>query len=228
MSRNYQHRLMLCILLTATALAGCSPQSGGPSVWLDQPLDGRTFPMGPVTILAHAADVDGLQSIEFRVDGAPVGEVAVDAERFGEAGIEWLPPGPGTYSLEVVALDAAGGRGSSARVTIIVADASLLALTTPTPTPWTPVKVTGVTCGPGVTVKVDFEVTSPSGVVSVEVFSTYTATDESKLTFTAPYPLTVKDTLWLDEGEPDSVNRPHLVGVKAILLGQSMPVFGYE
>ncbi len=102
-------------LLTVTALAGCSPQSGGPRVWIDQPLDGRTFPVGPVTLLAHAADVDGLQSIEFRIDDAPVGEVAVDAERFGEAGLEWLPPGPGTYSLEVVALNAAGGRGTSAR-----------------------------------------------------------------------------------------------------------------
>ena len=87
---NHRHalRLLLCTLLTVTALAGCSPQSGGPRVWVDQPLDGRTFPMGPVTLLAHAVDVDGLQSIEFRIDDAPVGEVAVDAERFGEAGTE--------------------------------------------------------------------------------------------------------------------------------------------
>jgi hypothetical protein len=107
---NHRHalRLPLCALLTVASLAGCSPQSSGPRVWVDQPLDGRTFPMGPVTLLAHAADVDGLQSIEFRVDDVPVGEVALDAERFSEAGLVWLPPGPGTYGLEVVALDAAG------------------------------------------------------------------------------------------------------------------------
>jgi len=226
MSRNHQHRLLLCTLLTVTALAGCSPQSGGPRVWLDQPLDGQTFPMGPVTLLAHAADLDGLQAIEFRIDGAPVGEVAVDAERFGEAGIEWLPPGPGTYSLEVAALDSIGARGSSARVTIIIADASLLAYGTPTPAPAKApsIVVTGITCGPKHTVKVDFEVTSPSGVVSVEVFSTYTATHESKLSFTAPYPLSVQDALWLDEITPDTFDRPHQVNVVAMVVGQPKPV----
>ena len=229
MSRNHQHRLLLCILLTVTALAGCSPQSGGPRVWLDQPLDGRTFPMGPVTLLAHAADLDGLQAIEFRIDGAPVGEVAVDAESFGEAGIEWTPPGPGMYSLEVVALDSIGARGSSARVTIIVADASLMAYGTPTPTAATAslIKITNVTCGPDYKVKVDFEVNSPIGVESIELFSTYIATNESKLAFLAPYPITVKDSLWLDEDFVDDVDRPHQVGLKVTFAHLEFPVFAY-
>ena len=182
--------------------------------------------MGPVTLLAHAADADRLQSIEFRIDGAPVGMIAIDAERFGEAGLEWLPPGPGTYSLDVVALNAGGGRGSSARVEIIIADASQLSYGTPTPAPANApsIVITGITCGPKYTVNVDFEVTSPSGVVSVEIFSTYTATTESKLTFTAPYPLTVKDSLLLDEGDPDFLDRPHQVNVVAILVDQPKPV----
>jgi hypothetical protein len=178
--------------------------------------------MGPVTLLAHAADVDGLRSIEFRIDDAPVGEVAVGAERFGEAGFEWLPPGPGTYSLEVVALDAAGGRGTSARVKIIIADASQMSYGTPTPAPANvpSIVITGVTCDPGYTAKVDFEVSSPSGVASVEIYSTYTAAGRNERTYTAPYPLTVKDTLWLDEEDPDFLDRPHQVVVVAKLVGQ--------
>jgi hypothetical protein len=212
----------LVALLTGTALAGCSPQSGGPRVWVDQPLDGRSFPLGPVTLLAHAVDVDGLRSIEFRIDDAPVGEVSVDAERFGEAGFEWLPPGPGTYSLEVVAVNAAGGRGTSARVTIIIADAGLLSYGTPTPAPANvpSIVITGITCGPQYTVKVDFEVSSPGGVISVEIYSAYTAAGRNERTYTAPYPLTVKDTLWVDEEDPDFLDRPHQVVVVAKLVGQ--------
>lgn len=222
MSHRHFLRLMLSPLLLVVGLSGCSPQSGGPRVWVDQPLEGETLPMGRVTLLAHAADVDGLRSIEFRVDDAPVGEVAVDAERFGEAGLEWLPPGPGTYSLEVVAFDAAGGRGTSARVTIIIADASLLSYGTPTPAPANvpSIVITGITCGPKYTVKVDFEVSSPGGVISVEIYSAYTAAGRNERTYTTPYPLTVKDTLWLDEEDPDFLDRPHQVVVVAKLVGQ--------
>jgi hypothetical protein len=146
----------------------------------------------------------------------------VDAERFGEAELEWLPPGPGTYGLEVVALDAAGGRGTSARVTIIVADASLLSYGTPTPAPANvpSIVITGITCGPKYTVKVDFEVSSPSGVISVEIYSAYTAAGRNERTYMAPYPLTVKDTLWVDEERPDFLDRPHQFVVVAQLVGQ--------
>jgi len=228
---NLRHalRLLLSIVLTGPVLAGCSPQAGGPRAWLDQPLDGQTFPLGPIALMAHAADADGLRSVEFMVDGESVGQVTVPAERFGEAGLEWLPPGVGTYSLEVVALDAGGGRGTSARVTIIVADAGLLAYGTPTPTPakTDAILITGVTCGPAYTVKVDFEVTSATGVESIELFSTYTATNESKLTFLAPYPTFVKDSLWLDEDFADDIDRPHQVGLMVFYPNLEFPAYTY-
>ena len=51
--RRLRHQaILLCAALVVTLLGGCSPRSGGPRVWLDQPLDGRTLPMGPVTLLA--------------------------------------------------------------------------------------------------------------------------------------------------------------------------------
>ena len=78
--------------------------------------------------------------------------------------------------------------------------------------------ITNVSCGPEYTVKVDFEVNSPVGVIERRalISSTYRWTKESKLAFTAPYPLSVKNTLWLDEKAADDVDRPHEVVVVAI------------
>lgn len=229
MNRRQAWRVPLGMLLIISGLVGCSPKTGGPRVWLDQPLDGRTFALGPIPLLAHAADPDGLRSIEFLIDGSAVGQVMTDGARFGEAALDWLPPAPGTYTLEVVAFDTEGAPGSSAQVAVIVAAADLLAYGTPTPTPAasSPIVISAVTCGPAYTVKVDFEVTSPTGVESIELFSTYVATNESKLTFQAPYPTLVQDTLWLDEDRADDIDRPHQVGLKVYYPGQEFPAFGY-
>lgn len=225
MSDSRLKRLLLGAALAAAALSGCAPAEGGPRTWIDQPLAGQTFAVGPIALLAHAADADGLRAIEFSVDGEPVGQVAVEAERFGEASLEWRPPGPGTYTLEVVGLDSAGRRGSPASVTIVVADASLLALASPTSPPAS--VITGVTCGPDYTVRVDFEIASTLGVERIELASTYRWTPPSQLVYTAPYPQQVKDSLWLDESEADEVDRVHEVVLSVYIAGLEFPFYAY-
>jgi hypothetical protein len=217
--------MLLCLALAGAWLAACASQAAGPRAWIDRPLDGQTLPLGPVTLQAHAADADGLRAIEFRLDGEPIGEVAVDAVRFGEASLEWQPPAPGTYLLEVVALDTGGRRGAAARVTLVVADGSLLSLPTPTAPP--DVVITGVTCGPAYSVRVDFEVAGSLAVERIELFSTHATAAGSRLVFQAPYPSSVNDSLWLDEASADEIDRPHQVRLEVYYPNLEFPALAY-
>ncbi len=109
---------LACILL----LSACGQSGHGPSTWLDRPLHGMHFQLGPVILHAHASDADGISAIHFYVDGDVVAEMDVSAGQFGEAIYQWNPPAAGTYTIHAVGLDANANRGSSSSVVITVGE----------------------------------------------------------------------------------------------------------
>jgi len=137
--------VFIAAALVVSNLAACNlplpGQGPGPMTWIDRPLDGDHVPLAPVTIQAHASDAEGVATIEFYVGESLLEAVEVGGKRLGDAGLEWMPPAPGEYTILVRAADAQGNFGSSVSARIIVRDqpealgTSVLSLpTTATPT----------------------------------------------------------------------------------------------
>jgi hypothetical protein len=134
------------IVLAMLLPSACSmpSQSEGPSTWIDQPLDGAHFPVGMITLQAHASDKDGVTSIQFFVDGKLLQSSPASGQRLGEAMIEWTPTGPGTYLISASAVDGKGNAGDKTSVQITVGEVSL----TGTPTPAGNITATFITTTP--------------------------------------------------------------------------------
>ena len=118
-------RSIIClaaVLVLTLALAACGAPGRGPRTWLDRPLDGSKHPLGPITILAHSSDADGVASFEFFIDQGSLATVAAAGGRLGEATVEWTPTEPGTYTVGARATDSAGNVGSEATSVITVGD----------------------------------------------------------------------------------------------------------
>ncbi|MGD2252174.1 MAG: Ig-like domain-containing protein [Anaerolineales bacterium] len=111
-----------CILTCAIFLASCGQSAEGPSTWLDRPLHGMHFDLGPIILHAHASDADGISRILFYVDSDLVAELEVSAAQLGEAIFHWNPPAAGTYTIHAVGVDAFSNRGSSGSVVITVGE----------------------------------------------------------------------------------------------------------
>jgi hypothetical protein len=104
-------------LLLACLLAACGGPvpAGGPYVWIDAPTDGLRVPVGqPVQIEGHASYTEGIASIEVWVNGGllRVEENPPSEGNLAHFGQSWMPPGPGDYTIQVVAI-AADGSGSA-------------------------------------------------------------------------------------------------------------------
>ena len=95
-------------------LLGCTTAGGGPQTWIDFPLNNSTVPLARLSITAHATHADGVTMIMFSVDGDEKAAVDVGGGRLEDATFEWIPPGPGRYSLEAYGLDASGNEGMRA------------------------------------------------------------------------------------------------------------------
>jgi len=122
------NRRILLACLALLLLGACQPTmremgvASGPRAWIDTPLDGARVPSGvPISITAHAS-LSSAARMELLVNGTAVGELSMAhrAEGLVEATGQWLPPGPGTYSLSVRALAADGTAGISEPVQLIV------------------------------------------------------------------------------------------------------------
>jgi hypothetical protein len=116
-------RLLAWLSLLALALAACTfpvpgtpiASSSGLRVWLDQPPDGGTLPVGTFTLRAHARDAggSGVQTITFLVSsGGPpvtVGSVTTDpTQPLVMAEFEWNASLPGDYAIQAQAFDREG------------------------------------------------------------------------------------------------------------------------
>jgi len=125
--------IVRCVMVFAVAslMAACGASTLGPTTWLDRPLDGATLPLGPVTIQAHASDVDGVASLEFFVDDTPLVSVPTEGFRLCEATAAWNPTEPGVYKIYARATDPQGNVGPYATSMVTVGQ---LSLATPIPT----------------------------------------------------------------------------------------------
>jgi hypothetical protein len=98
--------------------------------WFDAPLPNSTFPLGPVQILGHASDPDGLSQFEFSADGSanllPSPNASDSLVTFTYL---WTPSGPGTYPLLLRAMDPLGNWSEYAETVVVIAEEA-----TPTPT----------------------------------------------------------------------------------------------
>lgn len=101
-------------------LSACSASGAGPQTWIDWPLDNTRVPLEPLIMQAHASDSNGVRSLVFMVSGTQIGFSAVSGGRLETASIEWAPPGPGTYTVQVYAVDTAGNQGATATSLVIV------------------------------------------------------------------------------------------------------------
>jgi hypothetical protein len=122
------------LLLALLAAVSCAAPGQGPMTWLDRPLDGSHLPLGPVTILAHASDTDGVASFEFFIDGNPLATVPGGGGRLGNATAGWTPTEPGTYTVGARATDSGGNTGSEATSVVTVGEVSTLSPTAPAET----------------------------------------------------------------------------------------------
>ncbi len=101
------HRFILLFALVVV-LAGCEMPSGfeGTNAWIDVPVDGITVPEGEIiNIEGHASSPEGMTKIEIWINGElffEIGDPPTEGKlsRFSQ---EWLPPGPGEYTIQVLA-----------------------------------------------------------------------------------------------------------------------------
>jgi hypothetical protein len=111
------------LTVAALALAGCTfpvpgtpiAPSSGLRVWLDQPPDGGTRPLGTFTLRAHARDAggSGVETITFLISsGGPpvtVGSVTTDPSLpLTMAEFDWNASTPGEYAIQAQAFDREG------------------------------------------------------------------------------------------------------------------------
>lgn len=121
---------LLFIFLVTLLISSCSSTPSGTYVWIDVPVDGLSYPeVQPVNVEGHATSGAGIDRVELFVDGDLWTTIddppSVDTLASFEA--EWLPPGPGSYSIHAVAYgpDGAPSEYDETRIT--------LGMDTPTP-----------------------------------------------------------------------------------------------
>jgi hypothetical protein len=141
--------LYAVVILAGWSFTACGASTQGPTTWMDRPLDGTHFPMGAIKIQAHASDANGVASIEFYVSENQLASIPAGGVRLAQAGIDWMPPGPGSYTLIARAVDTRGNSGPQANVLIVVDD--LVVTITPTPAPGKIITPSSLPSGQGIT-----------------------------------------------------------------------------
>lgn len=128
--------LGLAILSVSCNLPGIASSSArGPRAWIDKPLDGTTLPIGPVEVISHGSDSNGIAEMVLLVNGESVRTDANIADTqlvtFNQI---WEPSQAGTYTLEVLARNNAGEENRSKPVTITIGEQTEAPITEITPT----------------------------------------------------------------------------------------------
>ncbi len=107
-----------------SATVAVKVDNNAPTVSISSPSAGATV-SGTPTVTASAADAVGVQSVQFRVDGANVGS----ADTTSPYSLAWNTTGltDGEHTLSAVARDAVGNTRTSANVTVTVDNDGLVA-----------------------------------------------------------------------------------------------------
>jgi hypothetical protein len=125
-------RTILAAAILIGLAAGCSlpatPSPGPSQVWILQPADGASLPLGPVPIKFQGASFTGIEAFEVSFNGIPLGDITPLSSGsggpdygtmfYGEA--TWEPVMGGDYTLQVRARNAAGQYSPSAEVQVTV------------------------------------------------------------------------------------------------------------
>ncbi len=125
-------------VLSLMLLTACGPQAllqvgsaAGNQAWIDAPLAGSHLPLAAIEIVAHAASPDGVASFEISLNGQLLAKTDPDPASMDKTMMytrySWQPPAPGTYRIEVKAIDRNNQPGPPAQVVVVVGE--------PTPTP---------------------------------------------------------------------------------------------
>jgi len=125
-------RFLSVLILFVLLAAGCGGTASGTYVWIDVPVDGLFYPdIQPVNVEGHATSREGIARVELFVDGelwTTFDDPPVEGD-LASFQAEWLPPGPGSYTIHAVAYgpDGAPSEYDETRIT--------LGMDTPTPVP---------------------------------------------------------------------------------------------
>lgn len=120
-------------------VAGCSlmngPKTGGggdPITWIDQPLDGSSFPVGNVQVLIHASYPSGVSAIRLDVNGTTLKSSAPDSTQGTLAQVQyvWSPSSPGNYTLQAYAAGSNNLWGPPAQAVVSITGAQTPVATT--------------------------------------------------------------------------------------------------
>ena len=104
-------KYLIAILLVTLLITGCGGKPSGTYVWIDVPVDGLTYAeVQPVKVKGHAAGRAGIAKIELFVDGELWTTIddPPHVEELASFEAEWLPPGPGLYTIHAVAYSSDG------------------------------------------------------------------------------------------------------------------------
>jgi hypothetical protein len=125
MNRDRNLRMIFTLGMLALVLAACSPgpDAGGPTVWIDVPVNGLNVAEGePVNIEGHASHASGIERVEVWADGA-LAATLEDLDAYGTLSTfnaSWTPTAPGEHTLQAIAFTSAGeaSEPDSARITV--------------------------------------------------------------------------------------------------------------
>jgi len=130
MSSINSTRFFVVLILFTLLAAGCGGTASGTYVWIDVPVDGLSYPeVQPVKVEGHAAGREGIARVELFVDGelwTTIDDPPTEDD-LASFEAEWLPPGPGSYTIHAIAYgpDGAPSEYDETRIT--------LGVETPTP-----------------------------------------------------------------------------------------------
>jgi hypothetical protein len=123
----------LVLALSSCNLPASSPVSGGSYAWIDAPLNGFQLPLSAYDVVYHGSDASGVSRVELRINDELVSssENPAPGEHLATLHFTWIPPAPGTYTLQARAQNPGGAWSDEAIVTVNVVEPTA----TPSPTP---------------------------------------------------------------------------------------------
>lgn len=135
-------RFSAVLLCASILLSGCqfpfAQGAAGPQVWIDAPLDHSVFPLGPVQVVSHGADLGGMAQIELSANGVviPPGSQPGGGQSLMTQKQTWNPQAPGEYQLRARAQNSAGAWSPYASEIVFIRGnaATLTPAFSPTPT----------------------------------------------------------------------------------------------
>lgn len=95
----------------------------GPRAVISDPQDGATLTLQPIRVNISASDPNGIQDIEFLVNGTLVETSSLQGQtdrNSAQVSTVWTPVQPGNYILLVRARNTAGAFGAPAQVNVII------------------------------------------------------------------------------------------------------------